>query len=93
MSEPVKLWANSGDSHFLEPDDLWHTRLRKRLAELVPRSEKDPDGKWKTAFVDGQAFRRRLPSIKQEEFNAASHRAPGAGNVELRLKDLDEEGI
>ncbi|MEE2031286.1 amidohydrolase family protein [Rhodococcus sp. CC-R104] len=91
MSE--KLWANSGDSHFLEPDDLWRARLPKDLAELVPRSEKDPDGKWETVFVDGQAFRRRLPNIAQEEFYAASNRAPGAGNVELRLKDLDEEGI
>lgn len=91
MSE--KLWANSGDSHFLEPDDLWRARLPKDLAELVPRSEKDADGKWETVFVDGQAFRRRLPNISQEEFYAASHRAPGAGNVELRLKDLDEEGI
>jgi predicted TIM-barrel fold metal-dependent hydrolase len=89
----TKLWANSGDSHFLEPEDLWRARLPKRLAELVPRSEKDPDGKWETVFVDGQAFRRRLPSIAQEEFYAAAHRAPGAGNVELRLKDLDEEGI
>ncbi|GCE44298.1 BarH [Rhodococcus wratislaviensis] len=89
----TKLWANSGDSHFLEPEDLWRTRLPKRLAELVPRSEKDPDGKWETVFVDGQAFRRRLPSIAQEEFYAAANRAPGAGNVELRLKDLDEEGI
>lgn len=88
-----KLWANSGDSHFLEPDDLWRARLPKHLADLVPRSEKDPDGKWETVFVDGQAFRRRLPNIAQEEFYAASHRAPGANNVELRLKDLDEEGI
>jgi predicted TIM-barrel fold metal-dependent hydrolase len=93
MTEPVKLWANSGDSHFLEPEDLWRSRLPKDLAELVPRSEKDPDGKWETVFVDGQAFRRRLPNIAQEEFYAASYRAPGAGNVELRLKDLDEEGI
>ncbi|MFZ2175036.1 MAG: amidohydrolase family protein [Rhodococcus sp. (in: high G+C Gram-positive bacteria)] len=88
-----KLWANSGDSHFLEPADLWQTRLPARLAELVPRSEKDPDGKWETVFVDGQAFRRRLPSIAQEEFFSASHRAPGANNVDLRVKDLDEEGI
>ncbi|ARE37820.1 amidohydrolase (plasmid) [Rhodococcus sp. BH4] len=89
----TKLWANSGDSHFLEPEDLWQSRLPKHLAELVPRSEKDPDGKWETVFVDGQAFRRRLPSIAQEEFYAAASRAPGAGNVDLRLKDLDEEGI
>ncbi|MDN2498744.1 MULTISPECIES: amidohydrolase family protein [Nocardia] len=89
----TKLWANSADSHFLEPEDLWRTRLPKRLAELVPRSEKDPDGKWETVFVDGQAFRRRLPTISQEEFFAASHRAPGSGDVTKRLPDLDEEGI
>ena len=45
---PLKLWANSGDSHFIEPEDLWRSRLPKRLAELVPRSEKDPDGKWES---------------------------------------------
>ena len=22
-----KIWAHSGDSHFLEPDDLWHQIL------------------------------------------------------------------
>ena len=60
---PLKLWANSGDSHFIEPEDLWRSRLPKRLAELVPRSEKDPDGTWESIHVDGQVFRRRLPSI------------------------------
>ncbi|MBH0118418.1 amidohydrolase family protein [Rhodococcus sp. CX] len=93
MTEDVKLWASSGDSHFLEPEDLWRSRLPKRLSELVPRSVKHPDGKWETVHVDGQAFRRRLPGIAQEEFYAASYRAPGAGDVELRIKDLDEEGI
>ena len=53
---PVKLWANSGDSHFIEPEDLWRSRLPKRLAELVPRSERDPDGKWESIHVDGQVF-------------------------------------
>jgi len=89
----IKLWANSGDSHFLEPEDLWQTRLPKRLAELVPRSEKDPDGKWETVFVDGQAFRRRLPTIAQEEFFNASMAAPGSGDVTKRLPDLNEEGV
>lgn len=93
LVDAPKLWANSGDSHFLEPDDLWRERLPKRLADLVPRSEKDPDGKWETVFVDGQAFRRRLPSIAAEEFYAAAVRAPGAGNVVKRLEDLNEEGI
>ena len=24
-----KIWTHSGDSHFLEPDDLWHQILPK----------------------------------------------------------------
>jgi predicted TIM-barrel fold metal-dependent hydrolase len=90
---PTKLWANSGDSHFLEPEDLWTKELPADLAELCPRAEKDPDGEWETVFVDGQVFRRRLPKIAQQEFMAATMRAPGAGDVDLRLVDLDAEGI
>ena len=90
---PVKLWANSGDSHFIEPEDLWRSRLPKRLADLVPRSEKDPDGRWESIYVDGQVFRRRLPSIAQEEFMQATVAAAGARDVGKRLADLDVEGI
>ena len=52
----TKIWTNSGDSHFLEPDDLWQSRLPKRLADLTPRAEKDPDGEYETVHVDGQIF-------------------------------------
>lgn len=89
----VKLWANSADSHFIEPDDLWRSRLPKRLADLVPRTEKDPDGRWETIYVDGQTFRRRLPSVAQEEFMQATVAAAGSRDVRKRLADLDEEGI
>jgi predicted TIM-barrel fold metal-dependent hydrolase len=88
-----KIWANSGDSHFMEPDDLWRKELPPRLAELVPRSEKDPDGLWETVHVDGQSFRRRLPSIKAQAFSAAAQRAPGTFDLDKRLVDLDQEGI
>jgi predicted TIM-barrel fold metal-dependent hydrolase len=88
-----KIWANSGDSHFLEPESLWRDSLPPRLAELVPRSEKDPDGLFETVHIDGMSFRRRLPNIKQQEFYAASNRAPGAGDITKRLPDLDQEGI
>ena len=89
----TKIWANSGDSHFVEPDDLWRSELPSRLADLVPRSEKDPDGLWETVHVDGQTFRRRLPNIKAQEFYDASMRAPGAYDLDLRVHDLDQEGI
>jgi predicted TIM-barrel fold metal-dependent hydrolase len=91
--EQEKIWANSGDSHFMEPDDLWRANLPGRLADLVPRAEKDPDGLWETVYVDGQVFRRRLPGIRAREFGAASQRAPGANDLDLRLGDLDQEGI
>lgn len=88
-----KIWANSGDSHFLEPESLWRDNLPPRLAELVPRSEKDPDGMWETVHIDGMSFRRRLPNIQAQEFFEASARAPGAGDITKRLPDLDQEGI
>ena len=88
-----KIWANSGDSHFLEPDDLWRENLPPRLAELVPRTEKDADGQWETVHIDGMSFRRKLPTGKAMEFLEASSRAPGARDVALRLNDLDQEGI
>jgi predicted TIM-barrel fold metal-dependent hydrolase len=92
----TKVWANSGDSHVLEPADLFFARMPKALAERMPRSEKDPDGKWETLHIDGQAFRRRLPSkplTDMDEGLSAQDRAPGAWDPMLRLIDLDKEGI
>ncbi|TPG36615.1 amidohydrolase family protein [Mycolicibacterium hodleri] len=88
-----KIWANSGDSHFLEPDTLWQDNLPARLAELVPRAEKDPDGEWETVHIDGMSFRRKLPTSAAKQFEALSTRAPGSGDVDLRMIDLDQEGI
>jgi predicted TIM-barrel fold metal-dependent hydrolase len=90
----AKIWANSGDSHFLEPEDLWRENLPPRLAELMPRAVKDPDGEWETIYIDGMAFRRKLPtSALAKEFIEATHRAPGARDVSLRMRDLDKEGV
>jgi predicted TIM-barrel fold metal-dependent hydrolase len=93
VAEPTKIWANSGDSHFLEPEDLWTANLPKRLAELVPRAEKDPDGQWETVYIDGQSFRRRLPGAVAQEFYELANRAPGARDISKRMVDLDQEGI
>ncbi len=88
-----KIWANSGDSHFMEPDDLWRSTLPADLAALMPHSVIDADGEWETVHVDGQSFRRKLLSGLQAEFMELSGRAPGHRNVPLRLVDLDQEGI
>ncbi|CAJ63520.1 hypothetical protein FRAAL4879 [Frankia alni ACN14a] len=93
QDDMAKIWANSGDSHFLEPDDLWRSNLPPRLAELVPRAVKDPDGTYETVYVDGQSFRRKLPNVQAQEFLDESSRAPGARDATLRLADLDTEGV
>jgi predicted TIM-barrel fold metal-dependent hydrolase len=87
------MWANSGDSHFIEPDDLWASSLPKRLADLVPRAEKDPDGEWETVHVDGQSFRRKLPSSAAVQFVEDSNKPKGVRDATARLGDLDKEGI
>jgi predicted TIM-barrel fold metal-dependent hydrolase len=89
----MKIWANSADSHFIEPDDLWRANLPRSLADQVPRSERDPDGEWETVHIEGRSFRRRLPSQAQQEFREESWRAPGARDANLRIADLDQEGV
>ena len=92
------IWAHSGDSHFLEPEDLWEQILPPKAAERMPRSEKVGDDE-EIVHVDGQSFRRKLPKIltKRTETGETivemSARPPGARDVKARLVDLDNEGI
>jgi predicted TIM-barrel fold metal-dependent hydrolase len=92
-----KIWANSGDSHLVEPGDLFERSLPPALAARMPRSVKDEDGGWETIHVDGQQFRRRLPRpgrrLTDDQGRTVSERAPGANDQELRVLDLDQEGI
>ncbi len=92
-----KIWANSGDSHLVEPDTLFEDSLPASLAARMPHSVKDEDGNWETIHVDGQQFRRRLSSrnwqLTDEQGRTVPERAPGANDPTLRLLDLDEEGI
>lgn len=77
----------------MEPDDLWRENLPPALAERVPRSVKDPDGEWETVYIDGMAFRRKLPTSAARKFMELTVGAPGSTDVGLRMKDLDQEGI
>ena len=94
------LWAHSGDSHFLEPEDLWQSILPPTLAERMPRSERVADDE-EIVHVDGKSFRRRLPSVmtKKDEKSGLTHqrarqsRARERGDLHARIKDLDAEGI
>ncbi len=88
-----KIWANSGDSHFIEPADLWYANVPEKYRDLMPHAEKDPSGDFEIVHVDGKSFKRKLPSAAQLEFMQASNRAAGASDAHLRDKDLDHEGI
>lgn len=93
-----RIWTNSGDSHFLEPDDLWHQIMPKSQADRMPRTELIGDSEERVT-VDGKSFTRAIPKIATakgatgETIVEMSHRPPGARDVRLRLLDLDKEGV
>jgi predicted TIM-barrel fold metal-dependent hydrolase len=92
-----KIWAHSGDSHFLEPPDLWQQILPKDLADRMPRSEAVSEDE-EIIHVDGQTFRRQMPTVGKAKngrpsMAELSHRPPGARDLTARLADLDQEGI
>ena len=92
------MWANSGDSHILEPPELWRERMPRGLGERMPRAERiDTDRE--VIHIDGQSFERRTPAVVREgefaglTFEQLESRPPGSWDVDLRLTDLDAEGI
>ena len=103
----TKLWANSGDSHYMEPPDLYE-QLPEHLRDKMPRTVRDEEAGVETITVDGQTFERSIPkprTAEQLKANAArpadddldepdgEERAPGAFDPDMRLVDLDKEGI
>jgi len=101
----VKIWANSGDSHILEPDNLWREILPKELADRMPRTERVSEDE-EIVYVDGESFSRPVPraankklsaNVRGEQLEATlnelSHRPPGARDVKARIADLNGEGI
>lgn len=98
-----KLWANSGDSHLMEPPNLFDS-LPEDIKDRMPRSVKDPGGEFETIYIDGQEFRRDLPkgtglrtgvTARPEDSDEGEffRRALGGNDPVQRIKDLDDEGI
>ena len=63
MSDPgeKKLWANSGDSHLMEPPDLFASLPERNAGARFPAASRTPGGDFETIYIDGQEFRRDLP--------------------------------
>jgi predicted TIM-barrel fold metal-dependent hydrolase len=79
-----KLWANSGDSHIMEPPSLFDG-LPAHLRERMPRSLKDPSGEFETIYIDGQEFRRDLPQPVSPE------QAPPKTGLGINARPTDSE--
>ena len=84
-AEKSKIWAHSGDSHAMESEDLWTSRLPKRLADRAPRTERGE--KYEIVYVDGKQLSRQLNDFMD------AMRPPGFKDLTIRLQDLDQEGV
>jgi predicted TIM-barrel fold metal-dependent hydrolase len=99
----MKLWANSGDSHLIEPPSLWDA-LPADLRERMPRTERNEEGTVETIYVDGQVFTRDVARSGSGQLSTnarpegSTHdemvsRVVGGNDPEHRLRDLDDEGV
>jgi predicted TIM-barrel fold metal-dependent hydrolase len=57
---PNLLWANSGDSHYMEPPNLYD-ELPDHLKDRLPRTVRDEARGVEMITVDGQTFERAIP--------------------------------
>lgn len=93
----MKIWANSGDSHYNEPRGLYDA-LPADMRERMPRSVKNADRTMETIYVDGKSFERPMPRIgvvkgKNGRTLTEALQAPGADDMTIRRNDLDNEGV
>ena len=80
-----KIWVNSADSHVWEPPKLWEEDLPAHLKSRGPRIDRRE--KADVYIVDNE----EVIFMKPDMLDAIS--PPGMLNLDLRLADLDEQGI
>src|SRR5688572_15688220 len=67
---PERLWTHSGDSHFIEPPDLYRKNLPAAIADRLPRSERISDEE-EIVHIDGRQLRRKIPKPSSPELAEA----------------------
>lgn len=80
-----KIWVNSADSHVWEPPKLWEENLPNHLKARGPRVDRRE--KADVYIVDNE----EVIFMKPDMLDAIS--PPGMLNLDLRMADLDEQGI
>jgi predicted TIM-barrel fold metal-dependent hydrolase len=90
MALPEKIWTNSGDSHCIEPPDLYRDNMPAHYSDRMPRSE-FVDGEIVT-HIDGKVLRRRAPGGATMQMIEAV-RAQGGNDHSKRMADLDDQGV
>jgi predicted TIM-barrel fold metal-dependent hydrolase len=80
-----KIWVNSADSHVWEPPKLWEENLPNHMKSRGPRVDRRE--KHDVYIVDNE----EVIFMKPDMLDAIS--PPGMLNLDLRMADLDEQGI
>ena len=85
MAEAGKIWVNSADSHVWEPPTLWEENLPAHLRTRGPKISREE--KADVYLVDN----KQVYFAKPDMLDAIS--PPGMLNLDLRMADLDQQGI
>jgi predicted TIM-barrel fold metal-dependent hydrolase len=97
VTTKAKIWAHSGDSHFIEPKGLWRDILPRDLADRMPWTEQISEH-IELIHVDGREYQFPTPTVSKSKngrpsMAELSSRPPGARDLKARIADLDQEGI
>jgi predicted TIM-barrel fold metal-dependent hydrolase len=91
MTEDM-IWTNSGDSHAMEPRDLYTENMPPAYADRMPKTEIEGDEMVTT--IDGKTIRRQMPKMEGAHMQfMMDMRNQGGDKIENRLSDADGQGV
>ncbi|MFN0094462.1 MAG: amidohydrolase family protein, partial [Dehalococcoidia bacterium] len=83
---PAGTVVVSADSHIMETEDLWKDRLPARFQDRAPKLYYDADG---FSHLEAEGRLLDVPGLNTMLVEGR----PGMRDADLRLKDLDAEGV